>query len=770
MTEAPSIHIDEGLLDDFVAESLDALAAIDGLLVRFEHEPNNLTIVNDIFRPVHSIKGNAPFFGLNAIRVLAHDLESLLAMVRDGKKHVTSGTVDVLLRGIDLLRTTFTELATTRKESIDSTILAALNADLERERKNAGPISSGSVSPRLRDAIEGLQKHLSTASPELQHDLQVLFELVKADSAPGEKERPAPAATPPAQTTPQPSASSSERPSAEHHKTMRVSEEHIDTFLSYVGELFLFGETLSYLVRRLSVNGGSHSDLSFEFTRQVEIFKVLTRNLQRSLMSIRKVSVKSLLGKIPRTVRDIASRSGKSIAIDIIGDDLEMDKSLLELIDAPLTHMVRNAADHGIERPEQRALSNKPAEGKISISLSEGEKFFTLKIQDDGGGLNYDALTKKARTLGIIGENATLSDERIVDLIFLPGVSTAKEVTDISGRGVGMEVVKRAIEDSGGKISVMSAAGKGTIFTVDLAKSVTTNIAEGVIFRVKSQYFIVPAERVIEVFSCSHESELCSLGDAQFVKRRNAMIPLVAVGEHLGTADSASSEIAQQAITVRSRNGQVGLLVNEVIGMQQVVLKELGSICGSEKVFEGAALIGDGQIALLMNVDHFCTRAGLTEERKESRATEVVEEQAEEKKAMLVITAGGGQLAVNLEEISRLERADASQIEYSMGAPVIKYNDLIMPLAYLSRPEDLDTQVPLNIVIIEDQQRLTGIVVDKIVDIVSDSLHLNVIGSGGRGYIGTTTLNGRMTDVLSLRRFADEIFSQCDHQMGVRLT
>ncbi|MCB0333385.1 MAG: hypothetical protein KDD55_07785, partial [Bdellovibrionales bacterium] len=244
-------------------------------------------------------------------------------------------------------------------------------------------------------------------------------------------------------------------PKGESGKSMRVAEEHIDTFLSYVGELLILGEMLVYLERRLAGIPGTN-EVTSEFARLTESFSHLSNDLQKSLMSIRKVKVKTALQKVPRLVRDIAKNHGKEIRVETSGEEIEVDKSLIEMLDAPLTHMVRNAADHGIEKPDVREERGKEKTGTIFVSVSESEKFINVQVKDDGGGLNYDAIQSKAESLGLVRPGEKLTERQIVDFLFAAGVSTAKEVTDVSGRGVGMDVVKRNIEQSGGKIEVES--------------------------------------------------------------------------------------------------------------------------------------------------------------------------------------------------------------------------------------------------------------------------------------------------------------------------
>ena len=316
---------------------------------------------------------------------------------------------------------------------------------------------------------------------------------------------------------------------------MRIPEQSIDTFLHYVGELVVVGDMYRHLQSTVLANPALQ-ELARQFRRANETFGGLSNQLQRSIMGIRKVPLKPLTQKIPRMVRDLSQAIGKEINLEIIGEDLEVDKSLIDLLDAPLTHMIRNAIDHGIEKPDIRDEMGKDPVGTLRVSFEENSGFIVLAIRDDGAGLNLEAIQKKALELNLIKEGAKLEEQDIVNMIFSSGVSTAEKVTDISGRGVGMDVVRRAIEQAGGNIGVSTEAGFGSTFSISLPKGVTTQIVGGYLVSCGEHTYVLPMDRVRETFRAK-ESDLKTVsGSGRCVVRREQVIPVAELNERLGGA------------------------------------------------------------------------------------------------------------------------------------------------------------------------------------------------------------------------------------------
>lgn len=390
------------------------------------------------------------------------------------------------------------------------------------------------------------------------------------------------------------------KPAKVGDKTMRVSEDSIENFLGFVGELIVVGEMYNYLQRK-AVTNGDNDRLAAEFKRINETFYNLSNSLQESIMEIRKVPIRILLQKAPRIVRDIAAASGKKIKVELVGEDIRIDKRLIETLDAPLTHMVRNSADHGVESPEARQAGGKDKQGVVRIVVSENEDDVTLAISDDGKGLDYDAIKNKAVKLGIVSPGEELTQEQVTTLLFTSGVSTATEVTDVSGRGVGMDVVKRNIVDANGEITVNSTAGKGTEFVIRLPKAVTTQIIDGYLVELGSNRYVIPLGNVREVF-CAEPNDISSVtGQGECVLRHDKLLPVIRIFGCSVPADSENG--GQTMVTIEVNDKHVALYVNNVIGIQRVVLKELDGLELESDVYSAAAVMGDGSLAMVLDIE-----------------------------------------------------------------------------------------------------------------------------------------------------------------------
>ena len=347
-------------------------------------------------------------------------------------------------------------------------------------------------------------------------------------------------------------------------------------------------------------------DLRTSFRVANDTFAVLSDQLQTSIMSIRKVSMNILLQKVPRLVRDIAASADKEIKVEITGAEIDVDKSLMDLLDAPLTHMVRNAADHGVEKPEDRLAKGKPAEGKIEIIVEEKENNIHLTVKDDGAGLNLEAIEKKAISLELLSPGQQLTNDDIVNLIFSSGVSTAEAVTDVSGRGVGMDVVRRMIDEAGGSISVQTESGVGSSFQLKLPMSVTTQIMQGFLVESGGQSFVLPMSKVHETAIVSEDEITTVPGENRFINRHDKIVPLISLRKALGIPDAngdGQSPDKGIVISVEAQDGIFGLQVDDVLGVQKVVLREINGLETTYNAIAGGALMGDGSVILFLDVD-----------------------------------------------------------------------------------------------------------------------------------------------------------------------
>lgn len=660
---------DLDLLHGFLEEARDSLEGVMTLLVTLEGDPQNLSLVDSIFRAVHSVKGNAPFFRLFKLKEISHEMESVLQRVRDRTLQVDPLIIKPLLRGIEASITIINRVVAGRSEIEDANSWSALLRSITEIGTDHSSRLDKNTLERFRALCERAPKEAPTLAPEL---LDLLRQLTPSPTAApdgasndeiGELEGkltawPATAiesgeieelllkvaliSEGTAAAGPVASALESFRlfmqsigfdallkelllekleeargllkksqlappikeegpPGKSSQRTMRVHERHVDTFLAYVGELLIVGEMLDNVTRRFDAQG-AHRELVADLKIARDTFSSLSQTLQQGIMSIRKVPVKSVSQKIPVLVRDIAEAKGKEISVKVIGEDIEVDKSLIELIDAPLTHMVRNGADHGIERPETRLAAGKKRGGTITVSFEERQRHIALIVEDDGAGINLEALSRKASSLGIIQVGAELTNAQLVDLLFMPGVSTAEEVSDISGRGVGMDVVKQMIEGAGGSISVRTVQGKGTTFTLLLNKSITTQIMHGFFFEIEGRPFIFPLEKVLETFYVdTADVHLAPGGRERWVVRHDQTIPLLDLERLLSIRRKGEEDERLLMVSVVVDNQPRLLPVTKVLGVNQFVLKSVDT--ETEFPFKGASILGDGRLALVFDGD-----------------------------------------------------------------------------------------------------------------------------------------------------------------------
>ncbi|MFP4521247.1 MAG: chemotaxis protein CheA [Fibrobacterota bacterium] len=384
-------------------------------------------------------------------------------------------------------------------------------------------------------------------------------------------------------------------------RSMRVAEESIDHFLTYVGELVVVGEMFGHIYKKL-YSLDKENKIQGEFRQTYDLFSGLSQKLQKSIMSIRKVPVKSLLHKAPRIVRDIASKTNKRIKVSLVGENIQVDKSLIETLEAPLTHLVRNAADHGIEPAQEREDFGKNPEGLIKITVSEDKDSIILAVSDDGKGIPLDKIKKKGIEKGIIQDGTEPGEEEIMNVLFASGVSTAEKITDVSGRGVGMDVVKTEIEKRGGKITVSTEKENGSVFTVILPNSVTTQILDGFVIRLNGQFFVIPMDKIQESFKLEREMVRTIENRGECVIRHEEVLPLFRLSKIFGYEYDSSAEKAA-AITVLTKHGKAALCVDSIVGVQQVVLKNVDGLKIDKDFFLGGAVMGDGSVAMVIELE-----------------------------------------------------------------------------------------------------------------------------------------------------------------------
>lgn len=579
--DEPAIRLnlsdDAELLREFHSESLELLQAIEQGVLRLEENPTDPGTINSVFRAFHTFKGSAGLLHLGALRDLAHDLESLLDGARRSELTIASDVINLILAGSDALKQFTREIG----EQLQGT--------------NPGqPITvpTQRLRQRVNAALRGEPVLHAAATPPSQPLAPLLPS--PAATIPVTEPRHPPAAT--ADQAERPLKVRSEASSRPDGATgfVKLDTRKLDTLVDLVGELVI---TQSMVVQDPYVQGSPSRNLG----RCLRQLSRITSELQRTAMSLRMVTIGRMFQKMSRLVRDLATQQQKQVQLVVEGEETELDRNLVEELSDPLVHMIRNAIDHGIEHPAERVSRGKPAVGTIRLTASHQRGGIVIQIQDDGKGLDRERIRAKAAERGLIKPDATLEEAEVLALIFAPGFSTAEVVTEVSGRGVGMDVVQRNIEKLRGKVEIQSIPGEGTTFTIVLP--LTLAIIDGMLVGVGSERYILPTLSVRESFRPRPGMVTTVHERGEVVSVRGKLTPVLRLGHHLGTPGRAVDPTQGIIVVVESGDAARALLVDELIGKQEVVIKNLGETFRKQELLAGAAILGDGRVGLILDVD-----------------------------------------------------------------------------------------------------------------------------------------------------------------------
>jgi len=588
---------DLDLIGEFMTEANEHVVNAEAALLTLEERPDDAAAVNTVFRAFHTVKGVSSMLGMTALAELAHHAESLLARIRDGEIRCTGVYANLCLRGIDLLKETLNAVSA-QLHGQDAKLPAGY-AELVRALQN--PDSAGADAPATPAPILAVLPPAPVApTPVAAASAPVA---AAAPSAPAPQAAAAAAVAP---SAPAPvAAPSAVRPAAAaeaeaparaatpgDETSVRVRTDRLDRLIDMVGELVIAHSMLA---------ADPRNDVSRdpELSRKVGHAGKIVRELQDMSMSLRMVPLRPTFQKLTRIVRDVAKKSDKLIQFVSTGDDTEIDRNMVDVIAEPLIHMVRNAADHGIESTAARIAAGKSPTGTVRLAAYHSGGSVVIDLSDDGGGLDKERILAKATQKGLIDPNKSLSESEIYQLIFLPGFSTTENVTDISGRGVGMDVVRRNIEQLKGRIEITSERGKGTVFSIRLP--LTLAITDGMIVRVGSERYIIPTVNIAMNFRPEASQVSTVAGRGELILLRGELIPLFRLHQ-LFKVDGAATEPTRGLVVVlRDGAGACGLLVDELLGQQQVVAKSLGAGIGKVPAVSGGAILGDGRVGLILD-------------------------------------------------------------------------------------------------------------------------------------------------------------------------
>jgi two-component system chemotaxis sensor kinase CheA len=698
------------LLQDFLAESAEHLEAAGAQIVAFERDPSDARLIADVFRFVHTIKGTCGFLGLARLAQVAHAAESALGRLRDGAA-ATPDLVSLILAAVDRIKFILGELERLQQEpeGDDADLIADLTAQTPPKAAAASPAPI-------------------SAPP--------------VDKAP----RPAPPADspPPAAATGGDTSATRAPDGRRREESIRVAVPAIERIMDLVTELVLTRNQLldSARGRADETTLGSLQRLS-----------ALTSDLQDAAMRTRMQPVGRVFSNLPRLVRELAADLGKKITLTTEGAETEIDRQLVELIRDPLTHIVRNCADHGLETPQERHAAGKSETGSIRVSAGHEAEHVVITIEDDGRGLDVAAIRARIVAQGLADEAraAAMSDEEVCRHIFAPGFTTARAVTNVSGRGVGMDVVRTNIESIGGAVSLSSIAGRGA--RIDLKIPLTVAIAPALIVRIGGQRFVLPQSAVVEAVSVGDGAEhrLESIHGEKVLRLREMVAPVIDLRAFLGLA-ARDVEDRPLILLIRVAGLNFGLAVDDVVDVQEIVVKPLGSAFSGFEIYAGQTILGDGDVALILDPAGIARKARLTspdDHRVSSRAAPF--RPPAEFVSFVLFRAGPGAIkAMPMSVIARIEELAPEAIEMCDGRPALRHDGRIIPLVRLGA--EAAGAGASHVLLLGVGGELMGLIAEEIIDVLDARIDIQ-IGGEGPGVIGVAELGDHVVELLDAAHF-----------------
>lgn len=751
------------IVTEFLVESHENLDQLDQDLVALEREPGSRELLSSIFRTVHTIKGTCGFLAFGTLESVTHVGENLLSRLRDGEMTLTPQLTTVLLEMVDAVRSLLATIEQSGGEGDAdySELVGRLNAVLEgalaegatdttsvddqAETVDAPPDAVGEAEPLLGELLveRGLSRDdltLALVEQELG-DPRPLGEILADDGA----------LTPKEVSDALEGQVGARRSVAD--SSIRVDVDLLDGLMNLVGELVL---TRNQLLQRAATRQDG------ELQRTAHRLNLIAGELQEGVMKTRMQPIDSVWSKLPRVVRDLCVTLGKSVRVEMEGRDTELDKTILEAVKDPLTHLVRNSVDHGVERLAVRVAAGKPPEGRLLLRAFHEGGQVNIEITDDGAGIDPVTLRAKAVSLGMLTPEAAerLGDRETLNLIFHPGFSMATEVTNVSGRGVGMDVVKTNIEKIGGAIDVVSTVGQGT--TVRIKIPLTLAIIPALVISADGNLYAIPQVNLLELVRLERDQSLTRIETIQgtpVCRLRGALLPLVDLREQLGL------ELLEQETTfivvLQADGRQFGLVVDEIKDTEEIVVKPLGKQLRGITLYAGATIMGDGRVALILDANALAKQAGMISDTSGVADGTGTTTADIERSALLVLgLSDGRRVALPLSAVDRLEQFPLDRLERVGGHEVVQYRGQILPLVRLDQAlqsfGDQDNADPIQVVVCQHRDRLVGFVVARIHDIVEDDLTVRTHLDTG-GHQGSAVVGEHVTELVDVERAVSAI-------------
>ena len=782
------------IVKDFLIESKENLDRLDQELVKLEATPSSKELLSSIFRTIHTIKGTCSFLGFAKLEKLSHAGESLLARLRDGELSLTPEVTSGLLAMVDAIRLMLAAIQETDHDgSEDYVPLIARLADLQNPHASASkppfpadppaasPLPSTSSAADSENAKPGPETSAVPAALEeeladpsklggllLQRGLVTRKDLAQAlhQQEIGRKRLGEilieQGAAHPEDILAAQRALESRNPEAAV-ETIRVGVTLLDRLMNLVGELVLARNQFLQLRNRLP--DGAFLSLS-------QRINLITSELQAEVMKTRMQPISNVWNKFPRTVRDLARNCGKDVRLEMEGQDTELDRTIIETVKDPMTHLVRNAIDHGIELPEIRKQAGKQPQGLLKLRAYHEGGHVHIEVTDDGAGLNRSRIREKAIERGLVSRQQAdrMSDREVFELIFLPGFSTAERVTNVSGRGVGMDVVKTKVEKIGGTVDVHSAEGQGA--TIKIQIPLTLAIIPALLVTSGRERFAIPQVSLLELVRLETGKAIEIVHGAAVYRLRGRLLPLLYLDSELGLVTHRlpeSSDTAVSIVVVQAHGCEFGLVVDEILDSEEIVVKPVGKQLKKISAYSGVTILGDGHVTLILDIPGLARRARIISESQDmsqkGSAPEATVVSASQ--ALLIVENGHrGRMAIPITFITRLEEFPESSIEPAERHEVTQYGGKVMPIVRLSRmfstggpasaaaiPDD-----PVQVVVCSESGRSLGLVVDRIVDIVNEKPMIDPPGQRA-GVLGSSIIQSRITELLDVPALMHDEFA-----------
>ena len=749
LTEVPSEMAE--IINEFLVESNEGLDRFDRDLLALEKDAASRELLDSIFRAVHTIKGTGGVLGFDKLVSVAHVGESVLSRMRDGALVLSPDIATALLAMADSLRSMLENIAAIGNEGGDdrSAVIAALTAILGSPTiapPRASAAASGKTSPPpklgeiLVDANACSPQDVQTAiDSQREGDRRLIGEILVDERGADSK-----------------AVAEGLKTQGEYRdlssNSIRVDVALLDKVMNLVGELVLArNQVLQFTERQEDTT----------FLGAAQRLNLITTELQEGVMKTRMQPIGNVWKKLPRIVRDLCVGCGKQAEVVMEGAETELDKTIIEAIKDPLTHIVRNAIDHGIERPEVRAAAGKPPQGRLQLRAYHEGGQVNIEVSDDGAGIDTAKLKASAIAKGMISseQGARMGERELLNLVFAPGLSTAKQVSNVSGRGVGMDVVKTNIEKIGGTVDLQSAVGKGTLLKIKIP--LTLAIIPALIVTSGGERFAIPQVSLIELVRCSGEagSGIEQVQGASVYRLRGNLLPLVYLNRELKLLSMQGSD-SVNLVVLQAGERQFGLVVDEINDTEEIVVKPLGKQLKAIACFAGATIMGDGAVALILDVLGLAQVANVTtevhepEDREKTVAAGV--DRPDRQSWLLFRSGAEARLALPLSAVARLEEFTAATVERSGENEVVQYRQQIMPLVRMSRllQQPFHECDPLQVVVFNESGRSLGLVVDRIEDITEQAVEVRK-DQRGAFLLGSAVIQKKVTGIVDLHQVVE---------------